>query len=202
MPFKTALTFTYDSGEFEKSMDMALKLADVAGFEQRRGGVAQARQAARHRPLQHHRARGRRRASRAPRSASTSPAPSRCSRAASPRARGTRPSTSRSCATASASTPTTCTTCRATPTRSSSAKAPAARARPPSADRPSTSPRNKITTKAKQIAAHLLEVDAADVNFADGVFSSPKTNRTLTIKEVAKEAIGPGASCPRAWTSA
>src|SRR5262249_17861511 len=36
MPFKTALTFTYDSGEFEKSMDMALKLADVAGFEKRR----------------------------------------------------------------------------------------------------------------------------------------------------------------------
>jgi carbon-monoxide dehydrogenase large subunit len=41
MPFKTALTFTYDSGEFEKSMDMALKLADVAGFERRR---AQSRQ--------------------------------------------------------------------------------------------------------------------------------------------------------------
>ncbi len=36
MPFKTALTFTYDSGEFEKSMDIALKLADVAGFEKRR----------------------------------------------------------------------------------------------------------------------------------------------------------------------
>ena len=36
MPFKTGLTFTYDSGEFEKSMDMALKLADVAGFAKRR----------------------------------------------------------------------------------------------------------------------------------------------------------------------
>ena len=36
MPFKTGLTFTYDNGEFEKSMDMALKLADVAGFEKRR----------------------------------------------------------------------------------------------------------------------------------------------------------------------
>jgi carbon-monoxide dehydrogenase large subunit len=29
------------------------------------------------------------------------------------------------------------------------------------------------------------------MNFADGVFSSPKTNRTLTIKEVAKEAVDP-----------
>src|SRR5258706_16026638 len=36
MPFKTSLTFTYDSGEFEKGMDLALKLADVAGFEKRR----------------------------------------------------------------------------------------------------------------------------------------------------------------------
>ena len=50
---------------------------------------------------------------------------------------------------------------------------------------------DKITAKAKTIAAHLLKVEAADINFADGVFSSPKTNRTLTIKEVAKEATDP-----------
>ena len=36
MPYKTALTFTYDCGEFEKNMDMALKMADYAGFEERR----------------------------------------------------------------------------------------------------------------------------------------------------------------------
>src|SRR5215813_6175885 len=36
MPFKTGLTFTYDSGEFEKSMDLALQLADVTGFAKRR----------------------------------------------------------------------------------------------------------------------------------------------------------------------
>src|ERR1700719_1515639 len=36
MPFKTGLTFTYDSGEFEKTMDMALKLADYASFAARR----------------------------------------------------------------------------------------------------------------------------------------------------------------------
>src|SRR5581483_6026200 len=56
MPFKTGLTFTYDCGEFEKSMDMAIELADFAGFDKRRK-EAQARQAARHRHLQHHRAR-------------------------------------------------------------------------------------------------------------------------------------------------
>src|SRR6266540_2241074 len=49
----------------------------------------------------------------------------------------------------------------------------------------------RITTKGKAIAAHLLQVDVADVNFAEGVFSSPKTNRTLTIKDVAKEAMEP-----------
>src|SRR5262249_17473577 len=48
----------------------------------------------------------------------------------------------------------------------------------------------RITTKAKAIAAHLLDIDAADINFADGVFSSPKTNRTLNIKDVATEAMG------------
>jgi carbon-monoxide dehydrogenase large subunit len=50
---------------------------------------------------------------------------------------------------------------------------------------------NKVIEKAKAIAAHALKVDAADMNFADGVFSSPKTNRTMTIKEVAIDAANP-----------
>src|SRR6185295_12275382 len=49
----------------------------------------------------------------------------------------------------------------------------------------------KIVSKAKQIAAHLLKVDAAEVNFDNGILSSPKTNRTLTIQEVAREAFDP-----------
>ena len=49
----------------------------------------------------------------------------------------------------------------------------------------------KITAKATQIAAHILEVNAADVKFSDGLFSSPRTNRTLTIKDVAKDALNP-----------
>ena len=36
MPFKTGLTFTYDSGEFEKNMDLALAAADVKGFKARK----------------------------------------------------------------------------------------------------------------------------------------------------------------------
>jgi len=41
MPFKTGLVFTYDCGEFGRGMEMALSLADRAGFEKRR---AEARQ--------------------------------------------------------------------------------------------------------------------------------------------------------------
>jgi carbon-monoxide dehydrogenase large subunit len=47
----------------------------------------------------------------------------------------------------------------------------------------------KVVDKARRIAAHLLEVD--DVEFADGVFSSRKINRSMTIKEVAKAASIP-----------
>src|SRR5579862_7826020 len=36
MPFQSGLTFTYDCGEFAKNLDLALDLADVAGFEGRR----------------------------------------------------------------------------------------------------------------------------------------------------------------------
>src|SRR5215216_4853675 len=49
----------------------------------------------------------------------------------------------------------------------------------------------KITAKARTLAAHLLQVGEADVNFADGMFSSPKTNRTLTMQEVARAAGDP-----------
>jgi aerobic carbon-monoxide dehydrogenase large subunit len=36
MPFKTGLIFTYDCGEFARNLDLALDLADVAGFAARR----------------------------------------------------------------------------------------------------------------------------------------------------------------------
>jgi carbon-monoxide dehydrogenase large subunit len=49
----------------------------------------------------------------------------------------------------------------------------------------------KVIAKARAIAAHALKVDAAAVNFADGVFSAQTTNETLTIKDVAKLAANP-----------
>jgi carbon-monoxide dehydrogenase large subunit len=36
LPFKTALTFTYDSGDFPGNLELALDRADYAGFERRR----------------------------------------------------------------------------------------------------------------------------------------------------------------------
>jgi carbon-monoxide dehydrogenase large subunit len=49
----------------------------------------------------------------------------------------------------------------------------------------------KVIEKARAIAAHALKVDAATVKFAEGVFSAPATNATLTIKDVAKLAANP-----------
>ena len=49
----------------------------------------------------------------------------------------------------------------------------------------------KVIAKAKAIAAHNLKVDVADVNFNEGIFSSTKTNQTMTIKDVAQDAFNP-----------
>ncbi|HLH90258.1 MAG TPA: xanthine dehydrogenase family protein molybdopterin-binding subunit [Xanthobacteraceae bacterium] len=40
MPYKTPLTFTYDSGRFEENLDRAMRLADWAGFTGRRKEAA------------------------------------------------------------------------------------------------------------------------------------------------------------------
>ncbi|MGB7037516.1 MAG: xanthine dehydrogenase family protein molybdopterin-binding subunit [Xanthobacteraceae bacterium] len=50
---------------------------------------------------------------------------------------------------------------------------------------------DKIEAKAKAIAANMLKLDVTDINFKEGLFSSQKTNQTLTIKEVAKASLDP-----------
>jgi carbon-monoxide dehydrogenase large subunit len=49
----------------------------------------------------------------------------------------------------------------------------------------------KVIEKARAIAAFALKAEPARVSFADGVFSSPATNETLTVKEVARLAANP-----------
>jgi carbon-monoxide dehydrogenase large subunit len=190
MPFKTALTFTYDSGEFEKSMDLALKLADVAGFEQRR---AQSRRQGKLRGIG---------------------LSNTIERAAAAGFEGAEIRFDKSgTVTLLAGSVTQgqghetifkqimCDRLGLDPndvhyvqgdtdqvflgegTGGSRSATIGGSAVDMAAQR--------IVTKAKQIAAHLLKIDADDINFADGVFSSPKTNRTLTIKEIAKEAMEP-----------
>ena len=161
------------------------------GLRQAPGGIEEARQAARARHVQHHRARrgGRLRGRRNPLRPRRHGA--RCSPAASTRARATRPRSSRSWPTGSASIPNDIeyiqgdtdkvffgegTGGSRSATMSGSAFHIAA---------------EKIIAKAKAIAAHNLKVDVADVNFADGIFSSAKTNQTMTIKDVAQNAVNP-----------
>jgi aerobic carbon-monoxide dehydrogenase large subunit len=55
---------------------------------------------------------------------------------------------------------------------------------------------DKIVAKAKKIAAHLLEVSEADIAFAEGHFAVAGTDRLLSLKEVARAAFVP-AKLPR-----
>jgi carbon-monoxide dehydrogenase large subunit len=190
MPFKTGLTFTYDSGEFEKSMDMALQLADFAGFERRREEA---------------RTRGKLRGI---------GLSNTIERAAAQGFEGAEIRFDKSGTATLLSGSVTqgqghetifkqimCDRLGIDPqdvhyiqgdtdevfvgegTGGSRSATIGGSAVLVAAER--------ITEKAKHIAAHILDLDAAEINFADGVFSSPKTNRTLTIKEVAKEAMEP-----------
>jgi carbon-monoxide dehydrogenase large subunit len=49
----------------------------------------------------------------------------------------------------------------------------------------------KILEKAKHIAAHMLETEVETVAFENGVFSSPATNRTFSMKEIVRSAYIP-----------
>jgi carbon-monoxide dehydrogenase large subunit len=50
---------------------------------------------------------------------------------------------------------------------------------------------DRIIDKAKKIAAHMWNVDPDDVKFDEGMFSSTKTNQTITMKELGRKAANP-----------
>jgi carbon-monoxide dehydrogenase large subunit len=190
MPFKTGLTFTYDSGEFEKNMDMALKLADAAGFEARR---AEARKRGKLRGLG---------------------LSNTIERAAGAGIEGAEVRFDRGgTVTLFAGSVTqgqghetifkqlVCDRLGLDPkdvhyvqgdtdlvffgqgTGGSRSATIGGSAFNQAVD--------KIMVKAKQIAAHIFKVEVDDIKFADGIFSNAKTNQTMTIKEIAKEAAEP-----------
>jgi len=50
---------------------------------------------------------------------------------------------------------------------------------------------DKIVTKARAIAAHMLQIEADELRYDEGVFSTNKTNRTLSMKELAAASLEP-----------
>lgn len=190
MPFKTGLTFTYDSGEFEKNMDMALELADRAGFDKRR------KQSRAHNKLRGFGISNTIERAGAP---SVEGAEVRFDRS------GTVTLYSGSCSQGQGHETVfkqlVCDRLGLDPadvqyvqgdtdlvffgegTGGSRSATMAGSAFNMATD--------KVIAKATAIAAHALKVAPGDVKFADGVFSSAKTNQTLTIQEVAKNATSP-----------
>lgn len=190
MPYKTGLTFTYDCGEFEKNMDMALELGDYAGFEARRGEAKK---------------RGKLRGIGFSNSIERAAAPGyemgevRFDRA------GT-------CTILSGAInqgqghetifkQLVCDRLGLNPNEVEYISGDTDKVAIGEGSGGSRSATiggsalllasNKVIDKATKIAAHVLEVDPGDMNFDDGVFSSPKSNQTLTMKDVAKRAINP-----------
>jgi len=190
MPYKTSLTFTYDSGEFEKGMDIALELADVSGFAQRRAESKK---------------RGKLRGLGMSNTIERAAAPSyegaeiRFDRTGTAtifsgsinQGQGHETVFKQVVADRLGLHPNDIeyiqgdtdkvffgegTGGSRSATMSGSAFHFAA---------------EKVVAKAKAIAAHNLKVDAADINFNEGIFSSTKTNQTMTIKDVAKAATNP-----------
>ena len=190
MPFKSGLVFTYDCGEFEKGMDMALALGDAAGFASRRAEA---------------RARGRLRGI---------GLSSTIEKAASPSFEGAEIRFDRSGAATLYSG--TCTHGQGHETTFKQLVCDRLGLDPAEVNyvqgdtdqvffgegtggsRSATiggsafvKASEKIVAKAKAIAAHALNVAADDLKFEDGLMSSPRTNRTLTLKDVAKLAANP-----------
>ena len=190
MPFKTGLTFTYDSGEFEKNMDMALELADVKGFKKRR---EESRKRGKLRGLG---------------------ISNTIERAAAPGTEGAEVRFDRSgTATLFSGSVTAgqghetvfkqlvCDRLGLNPEEVRYVQGDTEEVfygEGTGGSRSATMAGSaflmateKVVEKAKAIVAHALKVDVADVNFADGVFSSSKSNRTMTIREVAVDANSP-----------
>ena len=190
LPFKTGLTFTYDSGEFEKNMDLALKVADMTGFAARR---AESKKRGKLRGI------GLSNTIERAAAASVEGAEIRFDRSGT--ATLYAGSINHGQGHETVFKQLVCDQLGLDPgdvyyvqgdtdqvffgegTGGSRSATMGGSAFHGAAE--------KITAKAKRIAAHLLKVEADDVNFADGIFSSAKTNQTLTMKEVARDASSP-----------
>ena len=190
MPFKSGLTFTYDCGEFAKNLDLALKLADVSGFEERR---TQAR------------ARGRLRGI---------GLSNTIERAAAGGFEAAEIRFDRGGAVTLVSGSVTqgqghetvykqllCDRLGIHPDQVHYTQGDTDKVANGEGTGGSRSAAlggsavylatEKIVVKAKAIAAHLLGAEVGEVNFADGLFTAPRSNRALTIGEIATHSFNP-----------
>jgi len=190
MPFKTSVTFTYDCGEFEKNLDLALAAADKNGFETRR---AEARK--------HGKLRGFGFSNTIERSAAAGHegAEIRFDRTGSVsifsgsinQGQGHETAFKQVVCDRLGLDPNEVTYIQGDTDQVFFAEGTGGSRSAAFSGSAFTLAADKIEAKAKAIAAHMLNLDIADIRFADGVFSSAKTNQTLTIKEVARASLDP-----------
>ena len=200
MPYKTALTFTYDCGEFEQNLDQALALGDYKGYAARRDGAAK---------------RGKLRGLGIANAIERAGAPGMEYAEIRFEPGGTATilmgSKDQGQSHATTFTQIACERLGLEPadlrfidgdtdkvaygigTFGSRSTAIGGSALTVAAD--------KIIAKARRIAAHLLEAGEQDVGFADGRFTIAGTDRGIDLKEVAKMAFVQGSSRP-AWSPA
>jgi carbon-monoxide dehydrogenase large subunit len=195
MPFKTGLTFTYDCGEFEKNMDLALELADAKGFAARK---REARKNGRLRGF------GMSNTIERAAAASTEGAEVRFDRSgaatlfsgANTQGQGHETVFKQMVCDRLGLDPNDVRYVQGDTDEVFYGEGTGGSRSATMAGSAFHLASEKIVGKARAIAAHLLKVDASELNFSEGVFSSKATNRTLTIKEIAAAAFDP-AKLPR-----
>jgi carbon-monoxide dehydrogenase large subunit len=190
MPFKTSLTFTYDSGEFEKGMDLAIKLADVAGFAKRKSESKK-----------HGKLRGLGMSNTIERAAAPSfeGAEIRFDRGGTVsifsgsinQGQGHETTFKQVVADQLGVHPDDIEYIQGDTDKVFFGEGTGGSRSATMSGAAFFKAGEKVIAKATVLAAHALKVDAADVNFADGIFSSKKTNQTITIQEVAQNAFNP-----------
>jgi carbon-monoxide dehydrogenase large subunit len=190
MPYKTSVTFTYDCGEFEKNMDMALDAADKRGFEARR---AQSRKNGKLRGFGFSNTIERSAA------AGLEGAEIRFDRTGSVsifsgsinQGQGHETAFKQIVCDRLGLDPNEVTYIQGDTDQVFFAEGTGGSRSAAFSGSAFTMAAEKVETKGKAIAAHMLKVDVADIKFADGVFSTPKSNQTLSIKEIAKASLDP-----------
>ncbi len=190
MPFKTSLTFTYDSGEFEKGMDMALKMADVAGFPKRK---AESKKRGKLRGL------GMSNTIERAAAASFEGAEIRFDRGGTVsifsgsinQGQGHETTFKQVVADKLGVHPNDIQYIQGDTDKVFFGEGTGGSRSATMSGAAFHNAGEKVITKAKAIAAHNMKVDAADVNFNEGIFSSTKSNQTMTIKDVALAAFNP-----------